>query len=94
MNAQNILVGVLVLTNVGFMESQFVHPRAEQAATIAPVLRSRALELVDDQGRIRAEIKVTPAQPSVTMPDGPTGYPEAVVLRLINSQNGPDLTLN
>ncbi len=93
MNAQNILVGVLVLTNVGFIGSQFVHPRAEQAATIAPVLRGRALELVDDRGRIRAEIKVIPAQPSVKMPDGTTGYPEAVVLRLINSQNGPDIKL-
>jgi hypothetical protein len=51
------------------------------------------LELVDDRGRIRAEIKVIPAQPSVKMPDGTTGYPEAVVLRLINSQNGPDIKL-
>ena len=93
MKAQSVLIGALVLTNVALIGSQLAHPRTEQAATVAPVLRGRALELVDDRGRIRAEIKVTPAQPSVKMPDGTTGYPEAVLLRLINSQNGPDVKL-
>jgi len=93
MKAQSVLIGALILTNVALIGSQLAHPRTEQAATIAPVLRGRALELVDDRGRVRAEIKVTPAQPSVKMTDGTTGYPEAVLLRLINSQNGPDVKL-
>jgi hypothetical protein len=51
------------------------------------------LEIVDDQGRVRAEIKVLPAQPTLKMPDGTTGYPEAVQLRLISSQNRPHVKL-
>ena len=93
MKSQNLLIAALVVTNVGLLGFQFVHPRVEQAAGIAPVLRGRALELVDDHGRVRAEIKVTPAHPSARMPDGTTGYPEAVLLRLINSQGGPDVKL-
>jgi len=93
MKLQSVLIGALVVTNLGLIGSQFAHPRTEQAAAIAPVLRGHALELVDDRGRVRAEIKVTPANPSIKMPDGSTGYPEAVLLRLINSQNGPDVKL-
>ena len=93
MKIQNALIGALVLTNIGLIGFQFLHPHVEQAAAIAPILRGRALELVDDRGHVRAEIKVTPAQPKVKMPDGTTGYPEAVLLRLINSQNDPDVKM-
>ena len=93
MKSQSVLISALVLTNVGLIVFQLVRPRAEQAAAIAPVLRGHALEIVDDRGRVRAEIKITPAQPSLKMPDGTTGYPESVLLRLINSQNGPDVKL-
>ena len=67
--------------------------RPAAAQEVAPVLRARALEIVDDQGRVRAEIKVLPAQPTLRMPDGTTGYPEAVQLRLISSQNNPNVKL-
>jgi hypothetical protein len=67
--------------------------RPAVAQGVAPVLRAHALEIVDDQGRVRAEIKVLPAQPTLKMPDGTTGYPEAVQLRLINSQNNPHVKL-
>ena len=40
------------------------------AASVAPALRGRALELVDDNGRVRAEIKVFPAEPNLKMHDG------------------------
>jgi hypothetical protein len=67
--------------------------RPAVAQEVAPVLRARALKIVDDQGRVRAEIKVLPAQPTLRMPDGTTGYPEAVQLRLISSQNNPNVKL-
>jgi hypothetical protein len=67
--------------------------RPAVAQEVAPVLRARALEIVDDQGRVRAEIKVLPAQPTLRMPDGTTGYPEAVQLRLISSQHHPNVKL-
>jgi len=96
MKSQSLLVALLI-TNIAFLGFQVVHPRAEHAATIPAVLRAHALELVDDHGRIRAEIKVLPAQlPAQVvdrMPDGSTQYPETVLLRLINSKNGPDVKL-
>jgi len=51
------------------------------------------LELIDDQGRVRAEIKVRPAEPDFKMPDGTTGYPETVLLRLIDSKGSPHVKL-
>src|SRR4051794_26057177 len=68
-----------------------LHPAAAQG--VVPVLRARVLEIVDDQGRVRAEIKVFPAEPTLKMPDGTTGYPEAVQLRLISSQGSPSVKL-
>src|SRR5579871_2511450 len=63
------------------------------AQGVPEVLRGRALEIVDGQGRVRAEIKVLPAQPTLKMPDGTVGYPETVLLRLIDSKNGPHVKL-
>jgi hypothetical protein len=68
------------------------HP-VEAAADVAPVLRGRALELVDDKGRLRAEMRVFPAQPNLKMPDGTIGLSEVVQLRLIDSTGGPRVKL-
>lgn len=80
-----VILLVNVIVNVGE-----VRPAAQG---VAPVLRGRALEIVDDQGRVRAEIKVLPAQPALKMPDGTVGYPETVLLRLIDSKGGPNVKL-
>src|SRR5262245_20554812 len=56
-------------------------------------LRVKSLELVDDQGRVRAELKVFPADPHVKMPDGSVGYPETVLLRLVNSKGAPNVKI-
>ena len=61
---------------------------------VVPVLRGRALELVDEKGRVRAEIKVFPAQPNLKMPDGPIGLSEVVELRLIDSTGSPHVKLS
>ena len=92
MKSQSLLVALLI-TNIAFLSFQLVHPQAKHAAAIPAVLRAHALELVDDHGRIRAEIKVLPAQAVDKMPDGSRQYPETVLLRLINSKNGPDVKL-
>src|SRR5262249_51667818 len=62
-------------------------------AAVAPVLRARALEIVDDNGRVRAMIRVFPASPEAKMPDGTTGYPETVLLRLIDSKGAPNVKI-
>jgi hypothetical protein len=55
-----------------------------RADAVAPVLRGRALEIVDEQDRVRAMIAVMP--PSTV--DG-KDYPETVLLRLIDPKSGP-----
>ena len=85
-----MILTVLNLVLLTFVLAQ-VRPAAAQGVT--PVLRGRALELVDDRGRVRAEIKVLPAQATLKMPDGTMGYPETVQLRLINSKGGPNVKL-
>lgn len=59
------------------------------AQDVAPVLRGRALEIVDDQGRTRASITVHGA----TTVDGQR-YPEAVVFRMIDPQGRPNVKMD
>jgi len=61
---------------------------------VAPVVRGKAFELVDEQGRVRAEIKIRQADHDVKMPDGSKGYPETVILRLIDSKGGPNVKIS
>lgn len=62
--------------------------RPEVTPDIAPVLRGHALEIVDSQGRVRAQILVE----SPSTQDGKT-YPETVLLRLINPDGGPGVKI-
>lgn len=66
---------------------------AVAARGVAPVLRGRGLEIVDDRGRVRASITILPADSNVKMPDGTTGYPETVLLRLITSEGRPNVKI-
>src|SRR5262245_46008819 len=84
---------MLAAANVVLLTLVAVLAGPAAAKGIPPVLRGRALELVDERGHVRAEIKVLPAQPTLKMPDGTTGYPEAVQLRLISSEGGPNVKL-
>ncbi len=87
------LAMILTVLNLVLLMLVLAQVRPATAQGVTPVLRGRALELVDDRGRVRAEIKVLPAQPTLKMPDGTTGYPETVLLRLINSKGGPNVKL-
>ena len=94
MSWRRIALGLTAL-NVVLIALVFarVRPLAAEAYPSPGVLRGSALELVDGQGRVRAEIKVLPADPDVKMPDGSKGTPETVLLRLIDSQGGPNVKL-
>jgi hypothetical protein len=92
MNWQRLAVG-LTAVNFALLACIVAQGRPAVAQAVTPVLRGRALELVDDRGRVRAEIKVLPAQPALKMPDGTVGYPETVQLRLIDSKGGPNVKL-
>ncbi len=92
MKTLRIAIGVTVINFLILMPLLF---RANSATVpeIAPVLRARALEIVDEQGHVRAMIKIFPADPTVKMPDGTSGYPETVLLRLINSKGAPNVKI-
>ena len=87
------VVIVLLVMNIAVTIFSCIRPSPTAAQDIAPVLRGRALELVDDHGRVRAQIKVFPPSPNVKMPDGTTGYPETVLLRLIDSKGRPSVKI-
>ena len=92
MNTQRILV-VLLASNLAAVGLQFARGNSASPEPATPIVRTRALELVDEAGRVRAELRVLPAQPNVKMPDRTVGYPETVLLRLLTSRNGPNVKL-
>ena len=78
LSAVNLLLAV-------FLVSQIYRTQAHE---VAPVLRGRALEIVDDQGRIRANILVHG-------PETVNGklYPETVLFRMADPKSGPVVKL-
>lgn len=92
MNTRRFLIALTVV-NLALLISSLARPAAAGAGGVAEVLRGHALEIVDDRGRVRASIEVFPADPTVKMPDGTTGYPETVLLRLRTSEGQPNVKL-
>lgn len=80
----------LALTAVNLVLALFLVSQIyrTQANEVAPVLRGRALEIVDDQGRIRANILVHG-------PETVNGkvYPETVLFRMADPKSGPVVKL-
>ena len=83
LTAFNVLILVMTLFRVTLTA----------APDAAQIVRCRELYLVDDKGRVRAELKVTPPDPNVKMPDGTLGFPESVLFRLISSTGSPHVKL-
>jgi hypothetical protein len=79
---QPVLIG-LTLLNLGVLGVLVLRDPAMAAPD--GVLRGRGLQIVDDRGKVRASITVSPA---ARQPDGST-YPETVLLRLITSEGRP-----
>ncbi len=92
MKTQRFAIAVTVL-NLVILTVVLFRVKPAVATEVAPVLRGRALEIVDDHDRVRAMIKIFPADPTVKMPDGATGYPETVLLRLIDSKGAPNVKI-
>ena len=90
MKLQRFLIALTVVNTLALIYT-LARPRAAEAQGVAAVLRGRALEIVDERGKVRASITIFPADPKVKMPDGTTGYPETVLLRLINSKGRPTI---
>jgi hypothetical protein len=91
MKIQRLLVALTVV-NLGLLMFLLTQLRPVEAQSAVPVLRGRALEIVDDRGRVRASLKVQPADRTATMPSGQT-VPETVILRLIDANGRPSVKL-
>ncbi len=87
------ILAVLTLVNLGLLIYQLTSFRAATAETAAPILRGSGIEIVDDEGRLRAQLKLEPADASFKMPDGKVGYPETVIFRLITPDGKPRVKL-
>lgn len=87
------LLTVLTIANLGLLIFLLAQIRRVEADTVVPVLRGRMLEIVDDQGKLRASIKVHPADQNYKMPNGKTGLPETVMFRLIDSNGRPEVKI-
>jgi len=92
MKTQRLLI-ILTIFNLIILAVSLSQAGTVLAEGAAPVLRGRALEIVDDRGRVRASISVLPANPDFKMPDGTRGYPETVLLRLITAEGWPNVKL-
>ena len=93
MKLQPLLV-VLSIVNAALLAFNLVQAHSSQAAAPPGVLRGRALEIVDDHGRLRATISVLPGDATYKMPDGTVGYPETTLLRLIDQHGRPNVKIS
>ena len=83
---QPVLIA-LTLLNLGILGVVVAReqPVAAPSVTSDGLLRGRGLQIVDDQGKVRASITINPA---AKQPDGST-YPETVLLRMSTSEERP-----
>ncbi len=89
MKTHRVLI-TLTLANLALLLFQLARVSSPLAAQgSSSVLRGRALEIVDEQERVRVSVKV---QPAGTMPNG-QAYPETVILRLIDPDGRPSVKL-
>ena len=86
MKGQRLLIAVTVV-NLGLLMFALARMPLAVAQDIAPVMRDRALEIVDGQGRVRASITVHPADPTFTLPDGRPSAPPSRVQGLASAVN-------
>ena len=87
------LAAALTLVNLALLAWQAVRLPEAVAGGEPAMLRGSGLELVDSAGRVRLQWKVEPANPTYRWPDGRTGYPETVILRLITADGKPRVKL-
>jgi hypothetical protein len=79
---QRVLMA-LTLVNLVVLTFLLTHQtKAAESHSTAPVLRGRALEIVDENGNVRAAIQLIPGRADGT-------FPETVILRLIDAKGKP-----
>lgn len=84
------LVIALTVVNLAILLCSVGGIRPVSGEDVAPALRGRSLELVDEQGRVRASLSVLPAGTSAHG----DRFPETVLLRLITEQGRPSVKIS
>lgn len=90
---------MLTLANLVLLVFVLSHYSAPvQASGPEQVVRARALEIVDAQGKVRASISIMPEGPARKADGSPTEhgekiFPEAVVFRLIRPDGRPSVKI-
>ncbi len=87
MKIQRIAIGLTIINLLLFI-FLLAQIRRATAQDVLPVLRGRALEIVDSQGRVRAEILVHGPETV-----GGKLYPETTLFRLADPKSGPVVKL-
>ena len=88
MNSQRLAIA-LTMVNLLILLSILSPVSPVLAGEVTRVLRGRALEIVDDHGKLRAQIII---QPASTTADGKT-YRESVLFRLIDPNGRPGVKI-
>jgi hypothetical protein len=88
MRYQRLLLA-LTIANSAALGISFVSQGKARADAVPAVLRGRSLEIVDDQGRVRASIAVLP--PGTSAKEG--SEHETVLLRLITERGRPSVKI-
>lgn len=84
----------LTILNLGCLAYQALPSRNAGVEGEVSMLRGRGLEIVDDEGRVRAQFKLEPANAEYVWPDGSKkGYPETMIFRLITADGKPRVKL-
>jgi hypothetical protein len=89
MNTPRTLVALTSINVAVLLVTLAQHWRPAFAEGPPPVLRGRALEIVDEQGRVRASIGVLPAGVSASGDN----HAETVLLRLITERGRPSVKI-
>jgi hypothetical protein len=92
MKNQRLLVALTVV-NLGLLMFQVVRARPVVAQAAPGVLRGNGLEIIDERGKVRAELKVFPINAKYKLANGDP-YPETVLLRLIDPNGRPSMKLS
>ena len=87
MKIQRVAIALTVI-NLGLLIFLLAQIRHAGAQDVTPVLRGRALEIVDAQGQVRAQILVHGPETV----NGKT-YPETVLFRMATAQRAPLMKL-
>ena len=79
------LLAAITIVNIALVAFQLIRTDTAGAKEDLPILRGRALQIVDDQGRVRASI-------SILKPDSKSDH-ETVILRMIDTNGRPNVKL-